>query len=571
MQDVAHAAGRSGVTVTLLRLTPVNVALPDAVPSHVVQPDHLTSPLTILPIMDTGRLTKRLCACLGITLALCSWSHGQCGQWVSPPGASLIGGASTSTRTMSSWDPDGPGPANPVLAVGGEFGGGCLAAWEERSGSWDSLGGLGTKYSMAVVDNDLYVAGRTVSGSNRLLRVQWDPRSTTDVFLSPSGFAIYSLAIFQNELVAGGTYQWTPTLRDLVKWNGTTPSGFSPTVNGAVSCVGTYNGSLIVAGSFSAVGGVAVNRIARWDGNTWSQLGAGITGEVRAMIEFNGSLFVAGLFTQAGGAPASNIATWDGQNWSSDGGSGFNGAINALALFRGQLIAGGQFSQVNGVPLTALAAYSPLSQQWTGMGSNLPMSVVYSLTNYNGSLYAGGNRYLPENTSIARWVPDSPPAATPPTASAVSFIGQDVTIEVVVSEESLYVPEGLQVQWLRNGIPVVDGLGGAGPGGGIVTGAARTMYAPAPVRLMITDVRAGDVGEYSVGLSNLCGSLQSEPIAVSLCIADFNGQGGISVQDVFDMLAAYFSGDPHADINASADLTVQDIFAFLAAYFAGCT
>ena len=54
------------------------------------------------------------------------------------------------------------------------------------------------------------------------------------------------------------------------------------------------------------------------------------------------------------------------------------------------------------------------------------------------------------------------------------------------------------------------------------------------------------------------------------CIADFNGSGTASVQDIFDFFAAYFAGSPAADINHSGSATVQDIFDFLAAYFAGC-
>jgi hypothetical protein len=54
------------------------------------------------------------------------------------------------------------------------------------------------------------------------------------------------------------------------------------------------------------------------------------------------------------------------------------------------------------------------------------------------------------------------------------------------------------------------------------------------------------------------------------CPADFNGSGSVSVQDIFDFLAAYFGGDPQADVNASGAISVQDIFDFLAAYFVGC-
>jgi hypothetical protein len=51
--------------------------------------------------------------------------------------------------------------------------------------------------------------------------------------------------------------------------------------------------------------------------------------------------------------------------------------------------------------------------------------------------------------------------------------------------------------------------------------------------------------------------------------SDFNCSGVISVQDIFDFLAAYFSDLPDADFNFSSTTTVQDIFDFLAAYFAG--
>jgi len=52
--------------------------------------------------------------------------------------------------------------------------------------------------------------------------------------------------------------------------------------------------------------------------------------------------------------------------------------------------------------------------------------------------------------------------------------------------------------------------------------------------------------------------------------ADFNMSGAITVQDIFDFLAAYFAGDVRADFNGAGGVGVQDIFDFLAAYFAGC-
>jgi len=62
----------------------------------------------------------------------------------------------------------------------------------------------------------------------------------------------------------------------------------------------------------------------------------------------------------------------------------------------------------------------------------------------------------------------------------------------------------------------------------------------------------------------------SFPTAPRACPADFNFSGTVTVQDIFDFLAAYFANDPTADFNESNTVTVQDIFDFLAAYFRGC-
>ncbi|MCC6320976.1 MAG: hypothetical protein IT438_06000 [Phycisphaerales bacterium] len=53
------------------------------------------------------------------------------------------------------------------------------------------------------------------------------------------------------------------------------------------------------------------------------------------------------------------------------------------------------------------------------------------------------------------------------------------------------------------------------------------------------------------------------------CKADYNQVGGISVQDIFDYLAGYFSTEDCANINQTGGISVQDIFDFLSAYFAG--
>jgi len=60
------------------------------------------------------------------------------------------------------------------------------------------------------------------------------------------------------------------------------------------------------------------------------------------------------------------------------------------------------------------------------------------------------------------------------------------------------------------------------------------------------------------------------PSGAATCAADFNQVGGVTVQDIFDFLTAWFSGSIAADFNRDSGVTLQDVFDFLGAFFAGC-
>ena len=69
------------------------------------------------------------------------------------------------------------------------------------------------------------------------------------------------------------------------------------------------------------------------------------------------------------------------------------------------------------------------------------------------------------------------------------------------------------------------------------------------------------------GANTVCGPVGNP---TTCCPANFNGVNGLSVQDIFDFLAAWFASNPSADFNHSGAISVQDIFDFLSAWFAGC-
>ncbi|MCC6320444.1 MAG: hypothetical protein IT438_03285 [Phycisphaerales bacterium] len=99
-----------------------------------------------------------------------------------------------------------------------------------------------------------------------------------------------------------------------------------------------------------------------------------------------------------------------------------------------------------------------------------------------------------------------------------------------------------------------------------ITGKGESVYI---ANLLFSDEAMTDAQAASLGGPNARGIFYTRPAP---CIGDFNHSGGQpTVQDIFDFLAAYFTGDPSADVNNSGGApTVQDIFDFLAAYFAGC-
>jgi hypothetical protein len=54
------------------------------------------------------------------------------------------------------------------------------------------------------------------------------------------------------------------------------------------------------------------------------------------------------------------------------------------------------------------------------------------------------------------------------------------------------------------------------------------------------------------------------------CRADYNGHDGLSAQDIFDFLGAWFAVDQRADFDGSGMVAPQDILEYLNAWFAGC-
>ncbi|MCC6322424.1 MAG: immunoglobulin domain-containing protein [Phycisphaerales bacterium] len=193
---------------------------------------------------------------------------------------------------------------------------------------------------------------------------------------------------------------------------------------------------------------------------------------------------------------------------------------------------------------------SPLVNGPTGSGSSVAGATTASLSITTAGA-ADADSYTCEVSAACGSVVSNPavisiialPSITTHPASQTKCLNGSAMFTVAASGGSL------AYQWRKGGSPI----GGE--------------TAPS---ITVNPVNAAAAGSYDCVVTNGCGSVSSNAAVLTLCIGDFNCSGTISVQDIFDFLATYFSNGANSDVNASGSITVQDIFDFLAAYFAGC-
>ena len=355
----------------------------------------------------------------------------QCaGNWL--PGNSLPG---TDDRISAAvmWDPDGAGPATPVLVLGGDFtlAGNVstqgIATWDPATGAWGTLGGgiPGQVMALAVLPTgELVLAGITFSSFYSVHR--WSGSAWVQV--GPTfDSVVWSLAVANGDLVAGGAFAnvgGVPANR-VARWTGTAwlPLGNGIPTGSVRHVLALANGDIAVGGAFLASSGAPGNCVARWDGVAWSAFGAGIVGVfsdgVRVLAQMpNGDLVAGGFFTNSGGSPSLfNIARWNGASWSPLGtgtNSSFSqaeGVRSLLALPNGDLIVGGAFTIAGAVVARSIARWNGSS--WSALGAGFPSfsmtsnPVVHALVQLpNGELLATGTMIAGGTVAgdrVSRW------------------------------------------------------------------------------------------------------------------------------------------------------------------------
>jgi hypothetical protein len=122
---------------------------------------------------------------------------------------------------------------------------------------------------------------------------------------------------------------------------------------------------------------------------TWKPLGNGINNGTSdttyAVTSYNGKLIYGGRFSAAGGVNVNNVAAYDPvtNQWSALG-SGINGQVKALIVYNGNLYAGGEFLN----PGNNIAVWNGSTWQNLQQGTD---GEVNAFTVFSGSLVVGGN------------------------------------------------------------------------------------------------------------------------------------------------------------------------------------
>lgn len=196
-----------------------------------------------------------------------------------------------------------------------------------------------------------------------------------------SGTWVRALGVYDGSLVVAGTFSsiGSATAENIATYDGVnfapigTGIGSTAIANEVVNDIEVVGSSIFAVGTFATAGGNPARRVTVWDGSTWSSLGTGSndgipSGTVNQVEVIGTRVYVAGNFSSAGTTAAvGNIAYWDGAAWQKLGPSGTNGTVESLVEFNGDLIVSGVFTLAGGVPVSNVARFD--GTNWFAMGS----------------------------------------------------------------------------------------------------------------------------------------------------------------------------------------------------------
>jgi hypothetical protein len=170
----------------------------------------------------------------------------------------------------------------------------------------------GSPGSCVVFQNELYVAGNFGDSLGNLVGcIKFDGTNWTEVGTGGGGL-VQTMAVYNNELyIAGG---WIGGNNAIVKYDGTNFSTVGGGINAQIFNLKVIDNKLFAVGTFDSAGGIPANRIAMWDGNSWSAFSNDIFDNgINDIAVFQSQIYVTGAFTTINSDTGfNNIAKYNG-------------------------------------------------------------------------------------------------------------------------------------------------------------------------------------------------------------------------------------------------------------------
>jgi hypothetical protein len=433
-------------------------------------------------------------------------------------------------------------------------------------------------------NGDLIADGRfSIAGGVSVRNIARWNGSTWSAIGNGLSDAVYALATRSNgDIIAGGEFAGRFAL-----WNGTSWVYPGLGLNGAVQAVVVLpNNHFVAAGLFDTAGGVNVSNIARWNGATWSPLGTGMNGSVNALLLLpNGDLIAGGEFTTAGGVNARSIARWNGVNWSPLGAG--TDRITALSMLpNGDVVAGGRaLYSAGGVAVAYLARWN--GSIWLPVGGGVDNGVNALAALPAGDLAVGG-LFLSAGGNISRgiarctFMDGSAPTITDQPVSTVACRYGQASFSIAASGT-----DPLTYQWQIQ-IPAPAGPAWVDLSSASLTacGGVVTAYTPYATNMTVFIQPCPGIDRYLIRcvVSNSCGSVISDEVTDTICIADMDdGSGlghcdrGVTLDDLLYYLLQFQLAASIADVDDGSGtgrrdggVGLEDLLYFLQRYGDGC-
>ena len=362
---------------------------------------------------------------------------------------------------------------------------------------------------------------------------------------------------------------------------------------------------LYAVGNILSAEGRDLNKAAYFDGSSWNPMGLGwINPRGLLAFDLDGTgprpteiIGYGGGSSQAPPDIGNRVSAWDGSTWRELG--ELNSTINALTAFDPDgngprqpfLVAAGFFTASGSTQLPrGLAFWDNNALAWRPLSTPDLIDTFFSLAVERPWGPGGPERLVVGGSSapLDPNVPDPRPTgavarytdlgrawcSTPPQDTSISA-GASILLSAQL--HPAYGPAGAQYSWLRNGIPVSNGPGGAAPGGGTVSLATGSLNSTnLSISLRIDNASTLDAGTYTLILTNPAGTLRAATVQVavaSACPADFNADGFLDFFDFDDFISCFEGFCPpglSADFNNDGFADFFDFDDFIAAFESGC-